>query len=224
MAVQAREADLAKVTFLGPAGTLEGYLHLPEGGGPFPGVVVCHPHPLRGGDMSNNVVAGICRGLAQVGIASLSFNFRGVGESQGAYDDGRGEVEDALAALRFLASQQGIEQGSVGLAGYSFGGGVAMKVALHDDLPKALSVVAWARLDSNDHPGLRPSMPIQFVVGDRDQLVQSGRFNELAASFTTSPEIHMVPGADHFFLWKEREVGALVAAFFHRWLKPTAHT
>lgn len=177
-----------------------------------------------GGDMSNNVVAGICHGLAQVGIASLSFNFRGVGESQGTYDDGRGEVDDALEALRFLASQKGIAQGSVGLAGYSFGGGVAMKAALRDGLPKALAVVAWARVDPQDDLGYRPSMPIQLVVGDRDLLMQSGRFQELAARLATPPEMHIVPAADHLFQGKEREVGELVAAFFQRWLKPTAQT
>ncbi|MFH1559837.1 MAG: alpha/beta family hydrolase [Chloroflexota bacterium] len=215
---------MAQVTFPGPAGTLEGYLHLPEGDGPFPGVVVCHPHPRMGGDMNNNVVMGICHCLAQVGIASLRFNFRGVSGSQGTYDDGRGEVDDALEALRFLASQEGIEQNNVGLVGYSFGAGVAMEAALRDDLPKALSVVARARIDSEDDLGRRPSLPMLFVVGDRDHLVPSEQFNELAARLTTPSEIHVVPGADHFFLGQEREAGELVAAFFQRWLKPTAQT
>lgn len=172
--------------------------------------------------MGNNVVVGICHGLAQVGIASLSFNFRGVGESQGTYDDGRGEVDDALEALKVLASQEGIEPDNVGLAGYSFGGGVAMKAALRGDLPKALSLVAWTRVDPQDDLGYRPSMPIQLVVGDRDRLMPSDQFQELAARLTTSPEMHVVPGANHFFPGKEREVGELVAAFFQRWLKPAA--
>ena len=89
----------------GPAGTLEGFLHLPEGDGPFPGVVVCHPHPQMGGDMNNNVVMGVCYSLFIAGIASLRFNFRGAGRSQGVYDEGRGEMDDALAALEFAASQ-----------------------------------------------------------------------------------------------------------------------
>ena len=65
--------------FQGPAGTLEGYIHLPEEGRPCPGVAVCHPHPLMGGDMSNNVVTAICYDLARLGMASIRFNFRGVG-------------------------------------------------------------------------------------------------------------------------------------------------
>ena len=92
------------VTIDGPAGGLEGRLHLPEDGRPIAGVVVCHPHPLMGGDMDNNVVMGVCRELVGCGMAVLRFNFRGVGASAGAHDQGRGEVEDAREALRYLAS------------------------------------------------------------------------------------------------------------------------
>ena len=212
------------VTFPGPAGVLQGYLNLPEGEGPFPGVVVCHPHPRMGGDMKNNVVMAICHGLAQVGIASLPFNFRGVGDSQGTHDDGKGEVDDALEALKFLASQEGIEQDNMGLAGYSFGAGVAMKAALQNDLARALSVVARARVDPEDDFGRRPSLPMLFVVGDQDRLMPPDQFDELSARLTTPPEMHVVPGADHFFFGQEHEAGGPVAAFFQRWLKPTTGT
>jgi alpha/beta superfamily hydrolase len=103
------------VTF--PSGVLqiEGLLWLPEErpagettalpAGPYAGVVVCHPHPLRGGDMHNTVVAALAHGLQRAGLATLRFNFRGVGGSQGSYDDGRGEQDDARAALRCLAER-----------------------------------------------------------------------------------------------------------------------
>ena len=172
--------------------------------------------------MSNSVVMGICYGLAQVGIASLRFNFRGVGASQGTHDDGIGEIDDALEALRFLASHEEIQQGNVGLAGYSFGAGVAMKAALQDDMPKALSVVARARVDPEDDPAMRPSLPMQFVVGGQDRLMPLDQFNELTTKLTVPPEMHVIPGADHFFQGREREVGELVAGFFQRCLKPTA--
>ena len=174
--------------------------------------------------MNNSVVMAICDGLAQVGIASLRFNFRGAGGSQGTYDDGRGEIDDALEALRFLAAHEEIDAGSVGLAGYSFGAGVAMKAALEDDLPKALSVVARARVDPEDDLKRRPSLPIQFVVGDRDRLMPLDQINDLADKLTISPEMHVIPGADHFFQGQDREVGELVAGFFQRWLKPIQQT
>ena len=214
----------AATLFQGPAGTLEGYIHLPEEGRLCPGVAVCHPHSLMGGDMSNNVVTAICYDLARLGMASIRFNFRGVGMSLGAYDEGRGEVEDALAALRFLASHEQVEQDSVGLAGYSFGAGVAMKAALQDDLPKALSVVARARVDPEDDLRARSSLPMQFVVGAQDRLMPPDQANRLKTELAVNPEIHVIPGADHFFHGREREVGALVAGFFRSCLQPNAQT
>ena len=119
--------DPLPVTIDGPAGGLEGCLHLPEDGRPIAGVVVCHPHPLMGGDMHNNVVMGLCRELVGCGMAILRFNFRGVGASAGTHDQGRGEMEDAREALRYLVSLAEIDDRSIGLAGYSFGAGVAME-------------------------------------------------------------------------------------------------
>ena len=75
---------------------LEGMTVVPESKGPFPGVVVCHPHSLYGGEMNNNVVVPICQALAQASIASLRFNFRGVGASQGKFAEGIGEREDVV--------------------------------------------------------------------------------------------------------------------------------
>jgi hypothetical protein len=213
-----REEYLTHVTFHGPVGILEGYLHLPQDKNPHLGVVICHPHPQMGGDMSNNVVMGICCSLIQVGLITLRFNFRGVGGSQGTYDEGKGEIEDALAALSFLAAQEEIKQGNVGLAGYSFGAGVAMKASLKNDLPKALSVVARTRVDFDDDLERRSSLPMQFVVGDQDRLMPTDQFSELSSRLTTPPEMHVIPGADHFFRGRESEVGELVAGFFQRWL------
>lgn len=75
------------------------------------GVVVCHPHPLYGGDMDNYVVSALCRGLVEQGIAALRFNFRGVGRSTGTYGEGKGEIEDARSALTYLASRPEIDAG-----------------------------------------------------------------------------------------------------------------
>ena len=87
-----------RVTF--PCGdlTLEGVTSVPEGEGPFPAVAVCHPHPLQGGMMDNNVVFAVCRSLMRASIASLRFNFRGVGRSEGRHDEGAGEQDDRCFA------------------------------------------------------------------------------------------------------------------------------
>jgi alpha/beta superfamily hydrolase len=86
----------------GPAGRLEALIEEPEGGEPVHAVVVCHPHPLHGGTMHNKVVYRLARGLRRTGAVVLRFNFRGVNLSEGEHDHGKGELEDARAALRLL--------------------------------------------------------------------------------------------------------------------------
>ena len=206
----------------GPAGTLEGFLHLPEGDGPFPGVVVCHPHPQMGGDMNNNVVMGVCYSLFIAGIASLRFNFRGAGRSQGVYDEGRGEMDDLLAALEFAASQESIASDGVGLTGYSFGAGVAMKTAQKGGVTKALSLIGRARVDAEDDFSRIPSLPIQFIIGDQDRLMPEEQLTDLTSRLTTPPEMHVIPGADHFFVGQEREAAELVTVFFQHRLGASA--
>ena len=203
------------VTFAGPAGALEGRLHLPDGDGPTAGVVVCHPHPLMGGDMNNNVVIGVCRELVGSGMAVLRFNFRGVGASAGSHDQGRGEVEDAREALRYLAELPELEGRSIGLAGYSFGAGVAMKAGFAFEVASALSVIGRARVDPDDDIARRPSLPVQFVIGERDRQMPPEQAERLSAELSVPPQMHIISGADHFFVGREREVGALVAGFFH---------
>ena len=206
--------DPVSVTFAGPASALEGSLHLPDSGRPAAGVVVCHPHPLMGGDMDNNVVMGVCRELVGQGMAVLRFNFRGVGASAGTHDQGRGEVEDALAALGFLADRAELDGKAVGMAGYSFGAGVAMKAALRGDLPSALCVIGRARVDPEDELVRRPSLPLLFVVGERDRQMPPEQADRMRAELSEPPEMHVIAGADHFFAGREREIGVIVANFF----------
>ena len=85
--------------------TFEGVVAQPDdGSGPWPGVVICHPHPLHGGNMDNNVVIALALGLAQDGFVTLRFNFRGVGGSQGSHTKGESESEEILAALALILS------------------------------------------------------------------------------------------------------------------------
>ena len=212
--------DPVSVTIAGPAGSLEGRLHLPDDGRPSAGVVVCHPHPLMGGDMNNNVVMGVCHKLVGSGVAVLRFNFRGVGASAGTHDEGRGEVEDALAALGFLASRPEVDGKPVGLVGYSFGAGVAMRAGFCSDLAGALSVIGRARVDTEVELARRPSLPVQFVIAERDRQMAPEHAERLGAELSVPPEMHVIAGADHFFVGREREVGSIVAAFFRASLLP----
>ena len=110
-----------RITFASGDVTCEGIFTGSTADGQVPGIVICHPHPLRGGDMLNNVVRALAEAFAERGFAVLRFNFRGVGSSTGQYAEGIGEQEDAKAALSWLIAQPGIDVDRLFLAGYSFG-------------------------------------------------------------------------------------------------------
>jgi len=208
---------------------LRAELALPAGPGPFPGVVMCHPHPLYGGDMENNVVMGVHEALIARGLATLRFNFRGAGGSEGVHDNGVGEVEDALAALRFLSDTTGVDSTRLGLAGYSFGAGVAFKATsalppqaeVNAPLPevRALAVVGCPprMLETQGSPR---SVPRLFIAGERDHIASPQALKPVVARLPQPTDLVAVPGADHFFLGKEKAVGTLVGDFMTRWLAP----
>ncbi len=116
--------DETQVSFRSGDLTLEGLLANPGGGAP--AAVVCHPHPMYGGSMYNNVVEAMLAAMWQAGYATLRFNFRGVGASEGEHDGGPGEVDDAVGAMSFLLAQPGVRKEDAAMAGYSFGAMVAM--------------------------------------------------------------------------------------------------
>src|SRR6202162_6530124 len=109
------------VNFPSGALTLEGLMAKPDRLEPVRGAVVCHPHPLYGGSMYNNVVDAVLAAMWKREWATLRFNFRGVGESEGEHGGGAGEAEDAAAAIAFITSQSGVQREGAVLAGYSFG-------------------------------------------------------------------------------------------------------
>jgi alpha/beta superfamily hydrolase len=160
------------------------------------GAVVSHPHPLYGGDMENDVVHLITRTLQGAGWTTLRFNFRGVGESQGTYDEGMGEREDVAAAVAFL-KDKGLE--SVVLAGYSFGAWVNARAAL--DLPEITSsVLVSPPVDLMDFSFLKGDHKTRLIiVGDKDPFASVERLRALVKFMGVPPEIRVIPGADHFF-------------------------
>lgn len=192
---------------------IEGILHLPDGDEPFAGVVVCHPHPLYGGSMHNNVVDAICAGLVAVGIAALRFNFRGVGGSGGEHDNGDGERRDVAAALAYLAAQPEIDGARRGLAGYSFG--AMMAEATATDAPiHALALVSppmravqAARLDAFDGALL-------LVTGDADHVSPAESFRVLVAGLSRPVESHVLAGVDHSWFGHEAELEHIAGPFF----------
>lgn len=195
---------------------LEGRLALPAGAGRYPGVVVCHPHPQYGGDMNNNVVQVVCTALQALEIASLRFNFRGVGRSVGVYDDGHGEAEDATAAVKHLAALPEIEPAWVGLAGYSFGAGMVLLAAAG---VRALCLVSPpVRMVAPDRLAAFPG-DVLIVSGDADHVAPGEALAGLVGGEHANIQVQTVRGADHFWSGYERELAEAIIPFFERALK-----
>jgi alpha/beta superfamily hydrolase len=193
------------VSIPGPGITLEGRLW--PGAAPG-GAIITHPHPLFGGDMANNVVLTAVRALAARGLATLRFNFRGVGRSTGTYGGGIDEVDDVAAALAFLQSRT---SGPYYVVGYSFGAAVAGRALLQglaaDGAIFVAPPIAFMDLSFLPRvPGLR-----LIMVGDRDELCPLASLQELMAesqpAFGETPaEVRVIEGADHFFSNGEAEL------------------
>jgi uncharacterized protein len=194
--------------------SLEGVWHFPEGRDPFPAVVVCHPHPLYGGNMSNNIVFNICQALAKESIAALRFNFRGVGKSGGAFGGGIAEQEDVRAALSFVLSTPDIDPKRIGLAGYSFGASAIVPAAVQDERVSLLALVSPALSDSGWEQ-LRTYTRAKFlIIGDSDSVIPERHFRQQVKGMAEPRECQVIPGADHFWEGFEEEVAQKVTRFF----------
>ncbi|MFC1928535.1 alpha/beta hydrolase [Chloroflexota bacterium] len=193
---------------------LEGELHLPQGRGPFPGVVVCHPHPLNGGNMFNGIVVAICQALSLHTIAAFRFNFRGVGRSRGDFGGGIAEQEDVRTALAFILSTPHIDSKGIGLAGYSFGAMVALPVALQDERINHLALVSPPLSDSGWEQLKGYSKSKFLIVGDADSFISPEHFRQHVKDMPDAKQYRMVSGADHFWRGYEGEVAQKVTEFF----------
>jgi alpha/beta superfamily hydrolase len=196
---------------------LEGVAHLPDGN-PFGAVVVCHPHPLYGGDMDNHVVLALCEAAVEAGLAALRFNFRGTGRSTGSHDQGRAEQEDVLAALSQASALLGPHGGRLGVVGYSFGAVMAALAAPRAQGVAALVLVSPpARALSAESLTAFPG-PKLVLAGDMDQFAPAQVLQQLALEAGENCELALVPGVDHFWWSSLRPAAARVAAFLRKHL------
>jgi alpha/beta superfamily hydrolase len=168
---------------------------------PAGGAVICHPHPLYGGDMDNDVVVAIADTLAASGLAVLRFNFGGVGGSGGRYDDGRAEVDDAEAALDALRVRVPPDT-PLTVVGYSFGAWVALRVRT----PVARVVAIAPPLELLAQDAATTTAPVVYVAGTGDDFCPADRLATLAPP----DAVRTVAGADHFFVGRTRELAAAV--------------
>jgi alpha/beta superfamily hydrolase len=193
--------------FTGPAGRLEALLEPPvlAPGQPVRAAVVFgHPLPIEGGTMHTKVVFRATKGLARIGCAVLRFNFRGVGGSEGTWDEGPGEIDDYRAALDVMAARY--PNAELWAAGFSFGSWVALHVGANDDRVRVLIGIA-PPLDKYDFSAVRVSAkPKFFVQGEMDELCPLKRMYEFYSQVPEPKELVVIDGASHLFDGKVTEV------------------
>ena len=180
----------------GPAGQLEIQVGEPIGESRSAWGIICHPHPLHGGTMHNKVVTTLAKTFQGLGVLTVRFNFRGVGQSTGEFDQGRGEVEDLLAVIDWV--QQERPQQEIWLAGFSFGAYIAARVAMQ--LPISKLVTVAPPVEHFPLPSWPPiTCPWIVVQGELDEIVPAKKVFAWAESRNPQPLILRFPQASHFF-------------------------
>ena len=187
----------------GPSGGLEVLLDEPESS-PRAAIVFAHPHPQFGGTMHTKVVYRSAKALRRIGCATLRFNFRGVGKSDGAFDDGRGEAKDFRAGLDWIAERYpGVP---LWAAGFSFGAWVALSVGTAD--PPVSLLLGIAPPTHRDLQAFCGSTEPKFLIhGEADELVAIQDIWRLYAELEEPKELVVIDAADHLFDGKVSEVG-----------------
>lgn len=191
----------------GPVGRLEA-MWWPSGPNTHTVAVICHPHPLQGGTMNNKVVTTLMRTWRDKGVATLRFNFRGTGKSEGGHDHGVGEVDDVLAVVQWLSAEQGMK--TLDLAGFSFGAWVSAAASAR--IPQRVCLqrlvlvappVQYAGFDA-----LQPPANTLVMQGETDEVVDPQAVTAWVASRQRVPELVRFPETGHFF---HGRLGALKA-------------
>ena len=181
----------------GPVGKLEALLEEPEDQAPNKAVLVCHPHPLHGGTMHNKVVYRIARGMRRAGAVVLRFNYRGVNRSEGKYDNGVGEIEDARAALQILRARY--PDLPFSLAGFSFGSRIILKLGCETAGVSQLIAVGFPAGYPESRELGRCNVPRIFIQSTHDEFCPAEAMKKYFADLKEPKELIWVESRDHFF-------------------------
>ena len=206
---------MPEVIFNGPAGRLEGrYFHNNDPKAPV--ALVLHPHPLHGGTMNNKVSYNIFKAFVDNGFSVLRFNFRGVGKSQGKYDDGVGELTDATIAMDWLQAQNP-NANIFWIGGFSFGAWIAMQLLMRR--PEVMGFVSVSPPANNyDFSFLSPCAVSGLILqGTKDTIVPEEYPAKLADKLSAQKNIEIdysvIEGADHFFRDKIEQLSDVLSNY-----------
>jgi uncharacterized protein len=181
----------------GAVGKIEALLEEPESGKASEACLVCHPHPLYGGSMHNKVVYRMARALRRSGSVVLRFNFRGVGRSEGAHDQGAGELEDARLLLEWLRSRYPALPYSA--AGFSFGSRIALRLGCSLQGTRRIIAVGFPTKSGTFEYLRHCLIPKLFVQSTQDEHGPRQELEAIYHNIADPKQIHWIPAADHFF-------------------------
>ena len=194
----------------GPAGDLEALIETPQDISSLGCAVVCHPHPVHGGAMTNKVAHTLARSFVGVGIPALRFNFRGVGKSEGSFDEGLGEVDDVLTAMAWMRAS--MPELPLWLAGFSFGAAMTIRAAMSANPAGLISIApAFSRFAADFDA--QPACPWLILQGDEDELIDIDETVKWVDSLDPGPELTIFPSTDHFFHGKLAQLRDATARF-----------
>lgn len=192
---------MPELVLTGPAGRLEARYH-PSRIENAPLALILHPHPQHGGTMHNKVVYTLFHAFARQGFATLRFNFRGVGKSQGSYGNGEGELADAASALDWLQNANPDAE-QCWIAGFSFGAWIALQLLARRPESDAFVAVAPPVNLADFNFLTRPPSAGLIIQGDKDQIVSPDGVKDLAQRLqkqrSLKVDYRVIAGADHFF-------------------------
>jgi len=178
-------------------------------------VVLAHPHPQYGGTMHTKVVYQAAKAFKRIGCAVLRFNFRGAGMSDGAYDEGRGEMDDFRAAVTFMRNQY--QDAPIWAAGMSFGAWIALTVGASDPRVTTLLGIAPPLSRYEFEPVRVSTKPKFFIQGERDELCPLKEMQEFYARAADPKELVVIDAADHLFDGKVLEVADAIEDLLGDW-------
>lgn len=208
MSLNAARPVTESLSIAGPAGNLEGLLEMPAAAAQRARVaVICHPHPVYGGAMTNKVVHMLAKSFNELGVSAVRFNYRGVGASSGKYDAGNGETDDTVAVIDWVKSRW--PDAELWLGGFSFGGAVAIRAAVRREARRLVTVAPAIQRVAVDAAEL-PQCPWLLVQGDRDELVDAADIQRWVQTLAAPPELALLPGVDHFFHGRLNELREVV--------------
>lgn len=190
-------AERSELFLRGPAGRLECIVDVPEPQDARPATfVICHPHPQHGGTMHNKVVTIMERSMRELGLNTVRFNFRGVGLSEGSYDDGYGETDDLFAVTEWV--RRSLPGHELWLGGFSFGSFITLRAAQNLKLGQLVSIApAVTRFSTADLQ--RPDCPWLIIQGDEDEVVNFDAVRDWVAQIDPPPDFVVMEHASHFF-------------------------